>query len=77
MEGGGAVMAEDSTRAARQYSGQPASPDRDARIADRVHTPMDGMEQTSCEPAFDMTLRDAHIDQLPPGDHTMLSTGQL
>lgn len=76
MEGGGAAMAEDRLGAARQYGGQPAAAQRDARLADGVNAAMNGMEQTPGEPALYMTLRYAPADQLPPGHHTVLTTSQ-
>ena len=45
--------------------------------AHHIDTAVDGVQETSGEPPLDLTRRQATLEQLAPGDHTVLSASQV
>jgi len=72
----GRAAAQARVVAARENRGQIARLDARSAVADAVHAPVHREQRAAFEPPFDLVARDAGVEQLRPGHHTVLLRGQ-
>src|SRR5205085_3366734 len=69
-------MTEDRVRTGGQHRRHPPALDREPRVADRIHAAVQQVEMAASDQPVDLVSREPELEQLPAGDHAVLSLGQ-
>jgi hypothetical protein len=76
-EGGGALVAQNGTRAAAEHGGHPAAVARQFSATDRVDASMDGMQPAFADPMPDRRTAEPAVKKLRVGEDPVLPPCEL